>query len=264
MGREVKPGPVYWLQLEDSDRVIARRWQRMAGAPSSNVHVGRGPWHSSDENLDATVAALKEAALVVVDPIIAAADVDQWSDMTQVRKAYDYWRMVARETDAVVVLLAHHRKMDGTDGDQVAGSHQAGAAVDGIIEMRKGGSGVESNERRLSFTGRDWADMDNEIIALIPETLVFEPVGTYQERRAEINTQRAEVDARELANAVAPGPEVQMRLKDEVLCWNGNRFSAALKAAEQLGLVRREKRPNPDTNRNVWFVVAVPPAEPSN
>ena len=81
LGREVKPGPVYWLQLEDSDRVIARRWQCMAGAPSSNVHVGRGPWHASDENLDATVAALKEAALLVVDPIIAAADVDLWSSI---------------------------------------------------------------------------------------------------------------------------------------------------------------------------------------
>lgn len=155
IGRETKQGPVYWLQLEDSDRIIARRWNRMGSAPGTNVNIARGPWNSSDDNLDETIAAVQGAGLVVVDPIISASSVERWNDMTEVRRTYDYWRVVARETDAVVVIIAHHRKMAGEDGDQVAGSHQAGAAVDGIIEMRKN-SKLESTERVLTLTGRDW------------------------------------------------------------------------------------------------------------
>jgi hypothetical protein len=257
LGREVKPGPVYWLQLEDSDRIIARRWQRMAGAPSANVHIARGPWHSCDENLEATIGTVKGAALVVVDPIISASDVEKWADMHQVRKAYEYWRLLARETDAVVMILAHHRKMDGSDGDQVAGSHQAGAAVDGIVEMRKGGSGIDANERRLSFTGRDWADLEDEVIALNPETLVFEPVGTYREKKEEADTERAEIDANTLAEALGGKPMLRTELRD-CLHWNGDRFFKALHAAVEQGLVHQNKDTNPASRRKATFVFPGP------
>ena len=52
---------MYWRQLED-DRIIARRWNRMGRAPATNVNLARGPWHSSEDNLDEMIAALKGAA----------------------------------------------------------------------------------------------------------------------------------------------------------------------------------------------------------
>lgn len=258
LGRDVQRGQVRWFQLEDSPRIVKRRWQRIAQAPSPDVWIAQEPWQLTAENLETTIRALQGTALVVVDPLIAATTIGRWEDMSEVRTALDLWRQVARRTNAVVLLTAHHRKMSGEDGDQVAGSHQIGATVDGIIELRKGGTGLQPNERRLSFVGRDWPDLDNEIIALDPETLVFESRGPYQDRRATSEAEKAQADAQELADAVAAGPEVQERLKSEVLCWNGTRFSPALKAAQAAGLVHRQRRSNPTTNRQVWYVVLGP------
>jgi len=190
LDHQVVPGEVYWLQLEDSDRLISRRWMRMSHAPPSHVHIARGPWQAAEANLDATVAGLMGASLIIVDPIISASTVERWSDMAEVRRAYDYWRVVARETGAVVIVLAHHRKLFGEGGEQMAGSHQAGATVDGIIEMRRTAK-LQPGERLVEFTGRDWPDIEPLVVALDPETLVFAPVGTYKDRGEEERKRRA-------------------------------------------------------------------------
>lgn len=258
LDRHVKLGPAAWFQLEDGDRTIARRWAKMCQGPASNVEIVRGPWHLTEENLEVTVHALQGRALVVVDPIISALDVAKWSDMGQVRGGFDLWRQVARRTNAVVLLTAHHRKAAGDEAEQVAGSHQAAATVDGIIEVRKGGGLLEKHERRLEFLFRDLPDMDDLIIAVDPETLVFYPVGSFRERQEASDEERAVRDAQTLADSVAAGGEVQARLKDEVLCWGASRFNAALEAAQALGLVHREQRTNPATSRRVWWIVAGP------
>ena len=170
LDRTVKAGAVVWFQLEDSARIIRRRWEKMGGFPTDDIRIEPGPWKATEENQESTIKTVDGASPIVVDPIIAASSVERWADMTEVRRTYDYWRVVARETNAVVVVSAHHRKMSGDDGDQVAGSHQAGAMVDGIIEMRRmGGDGADLLERRLSFTGRDWPDLEDLIVKLDPE-----------------------------------------------------------------------------------------------
>lgn len=252
VGRPVKQGQVFWLQLEDSDRIIARRWNRMGSAPSTSVHIARGPWHSTEDNLPETIEAVKDAALVVVDPIISASSVERWNDMMEVRRAYDYWRMVARETDAVVVITAHHRKMSGEDGDQVAGSHQAGAAVDGIIEMRKN-SRLESTERVLTFTGRDWGDLPDEIIALDPESLVFELRGDFADRKAEADSDRAQQDAIALVDALNVDGVTQTTLKHN-LGWRNDRFYSALAIAQGQGQAYRAKAKSPGSGQKVYFI----------
>lgn len=254
LGRKVQQGPVYWLQLEDSDRLIARRWKNLAGAVTHNINIARGPWQLNETNLNATIGALLDASLILVDPLISAVNVQHWSDMTEVRQAYDLWRIIARETNAVVLLIAHHRKLSGDDGDQVAGSHQAGASVDGIIEIRKGGQGIQDNERRLSYTGRDWPDLPDEVIALHSDSLVFNLRGDYKTRQQEARANEAISDIQPLYRALKSGPVMQKALKDEVLKWRGDRFYAALEAAKESGVVIQYKNTNPDTGRKVNFV----------
>jgi hypothetical protein len=198
---------------------------------------------------------------VVVDPIISALDVAKWSDMGEVRGAFDLWRQVARQTNAVVLLVAHHRKAAGEEGEQVAGSHQAAATVDGIIEVRKGGALMQKLERRLEFLFRDLPDKDALIVALNPDNLTFEVAGNYADRLEEERAEKAAQDVHELAAAVMDGAEPQSRLQDEVLHWSGARFNTALMDAQVAGRVHRERRPNPITGRRVWYVLFGPPPQ---
>lgn len=260
LGREVRQGPVFWLQLEDSPRTIARRWQKMARGRTPDLSVSQGPWHTADANLEPTIKTLMGASLIMVDPIISAASVEHWSDMTEVREAYDFWRIVSRRTGAVVVITAHHRKMSGDAGDQVAGSHQAGASVDGIIEMRRDGSGLKKGERRISFIGRDWADLDEEVVSLNTDTLVFEPVGSYQERKEETDQIRAEADAVKLVATLDGKPMRKQELR-EMLGWDAERFNLAYSRAMQASQIHEGKAKPPGGNRKVVFVYPGPRPE---
>lgn len=239
LGRKIHgPGPVHWVQLEDPPRIIARRWQMMIGLAPSGIHIARGPWVLTDDNVEATISAMTGSVLVIVDPVISSVRVSNWNDMAEVRAAYDLWREVAQRTNAVVLLLAHHRKMDGDGGDQVAGSHQAGAAVDGILEMRKSGNGLDDLERRLSFTGRDWPDLDDEIIRLDPQTLVFARVGSQRERSEAQKTERLPEDAKAILVYVSPpGERMGKTTLRKALGWKQDRFNAALEYGITRGLV---------------------------
>jgi hypothetical protein len=262
LNRNVSQGAVAWFQLEDGERTIKRRWAKMCQGQSPQVAIVRGPWRLTEENLQATVQVLQGKALVVVDPIISALEVGKWSDMGEVRGGFDLWRQVARQTNSVVLLVAHHRKAAGEEGEQIAGSHQAAATVDGIIEVRKGGALMDKNERRLEFLFRDLPDLDDQIVALNPDNLTFEPRGSLQDRQAAAAAEQAEADVHDLATAVMDDAEMQSRLQDEVLHWSGARFSAALMAAQVAGRVHRERRPNPATGRQVYYVVFGPSPQP--
>ena len=74
LGRGVTPGRVLLFQLEDSDRTLKHRFERMApqGLPS-NFLLHTKPFQLSQENYDATVEACQGASLVICDPIIQAS-----------------------------------------------------------------------------------------------------------------------------------------------------------------------------------------------
>jgi len=191
LGRNTSLGRVALFQLEDSERTIKRRLERMASFPPSEellIHTG-GPFRLTDENYEVTLAACKGCALVIVDPVIQASEVGDWNSQGEVRATYDRWRRLARDTDAAVVILAHHRKMAGDYGDQIAGSIQAQATLDGILELRRDPKMLK-NQRRLSFVGRDWQDFEDEALELDPATLIFRSAGRMDVVAEEVARQR--------------------------------------------------------------------------
>lgn len=213
LGRRVENGQVHIFQLEDSKRTLKRRIQAMTGGNlPKGIWLHTEPFRLTDENYDATVEACSKSLLVICDPIIQGTNIRDWNSPSEVRDAYEYWRRLARDTDAAVFAAVHHRKMDGEFGDAMAGSIQAQATVDGILELYRDKK-LERTERRLSFTGRDWGDMDEEVIALDTETLTWKRVGTFQdakEQAKDAERQTVMAAVRDVLPTSSPGMSKKM------------------------------------------------------
>ena len=238
LGRRVAKGRVCLFQLEDSERTLKRRFEKMAaGGPPGEFWIHTAPLRLSEENYSEYVTACQRAVLVIVDPMIqAVVDVKDWNSQAEVRRAYELWRRLARDTDACVVVLIHARKVEGEYGDAIAGSVQALAAVDGILELSRAAQ-LQKVERRLSFLGRDWAEMDDLVISLDPVALTWTAAGTFDEakERAQemIRDEEAQRRAGMVLDALPEGPPGSTY--DELIATTGMRRDAIRKVIESLG-----------------------------
>ena len=183
LGYEVQQGKVCLFQLEDSERTLKRRFELMNVGPwPSNLFIHVTPFKLDSSNFQQTVAACSDSALVICDPMIQASSVGDWNSQSEVRDAYEWWRRLARDTNATVINSTHHRKMAGDYGDQMAGSIQALATMDGVIELFRDPS-LAQTERRLTYTGRDWPEKADIVIGLDVASLTWQPMGTMEEAR---------------------------------------------------------------------------------
>ena len=205
LGRMTAQGRVLMFQLEDSERTLRRRMEAMAPAVPPDLWFHITPFKLVSENYDATARACQGASLIVCDPIIQASEVRDWNAQQEVRDVYDRWRRLARDTGAAVVVTMHHRKMDGDFGDQLAGSIQAQATVDGIIEMYRDRS-LDRTDRRMTFVGRDWADMEEEVVSLDTDTLTWQAQGKFAEAKAEARHAKVQARANETLDALPTKP----------------------------------------------------------
>jgi len=198
LGRKVCGGRVAIFQLEDSSRTISNRIQAISSGQVSDqllVHQPDAAFQIGEDNYELVVDACRGCSLVIVDPIIQASRVSDWNAAAEVRAAYELWRRLARDLDAVVVVVAHHRKHVGDFGEQIAGSIQGLATPDGIIELRRD-SNLSKTQRKVSYIGRDWPDLEEQVIELDPETMRFTMIGDTsvlaEERKKKSSGKRAE------------------------------------------------------------------------
>ena len=212
LGRRVERGRVLMFLLEDSPRTIKQRLEAMcpSGAPG-DLLIHAETFRLAEENYDATVKACRGAALVIVDPVIQASEVKDWNSQQEVRDTFDLWRRLARETEACQALSYHHRKMAGDFGDAMAGSVQAQATVDGILELYRDRK-LQTIERKVTFIGRDWPDLQDEVVALDTETLIWQPKGTYAEAKQDVRDAEREQRAVSVADILPEqGPGVSRK-----------------------------------------------------
>ena len=180
LGRRVEGGRAAVFQLEDSHRTVGARLLAITSKKLPDdllLHMADIPFRMSEDSYPQVADACRGFSLVIVDPIIQVARVGDWNAQQDVRNAYDLWRRLARELDVTVVVVAHHRKAVGDFGEQIAGSIQGLATPDGIVEVRRDGS-LSKAQRRVSYVGRDWADLEDEVIELNPSTLTYDRVST--------------------------------------------------------------------------------------
>jgi hypothetical protein len=190
-GRRVSQGKVLYFLLEDSPSTFRTRISAMAPAGiTSDFLVHAGAFKLAEENYVATVSACSGATVVIVDPVIQSTEIKDWNSASDVRDGIDIWRRVARAIDAPIILAAHHRKAEGEHGDQISGSTQALATVDGVIEMARDRSLLNQNQRKISFTGRDWPDIPDEVIELDSESLTWTSKGPVEAIKEARQTER--------------------------------------------------------------------------
>ena len=208
MGYGVEQGKVCLFQLEDSERTLKARFERMNVGPwPENLFIHVAPFKLEESNYQQTLDACAGAALIICDPIIQASGVSDWNSQSEVRDAYEYWRRLARDTNSTVIISTHHRKMAGDYGNQMAGSIQALATVDGVIELFRD-QNLGQTERRLTYTGRDWPEKADIVLGLDSEHLIWNPLGTMEEARQVAKDQRGDNDEATVWDALttqAPG-----------------------------------------------------------
>jgi hypothetical protein len=191
--------------LEDSPLTVKARLMAMTpnGLPD-DLMVHADPFRLASENYDATRLACRGAVLVICDPVIQASEVKDWNSQQEVRDTFDLWRRLSRDTEACVTLSYHHRKMAGDFGDAMAGSVQAQATVDGILEMYRDRS-LAATERKVTFIGRDWPDLQDEVVSLDTSSLIWQPAGKYSEAREAAADARKQEGAEEALDALPAG-----------------------------------------------------------
>ena len=84
--------------------------------------------------------------------------------------------------------------MAGDFGDAMAGSVQAQATVDGILELYRDRN-LQKTERKVTFTGRDWPDFEDEVVSLDTTSLTWQAVGKYSDARDAAGEVRKQGDA---------------------------------------------------------------------
>jgi hypothetical protein len=216
LGRATDKGLVLSMLLEDSPATIKARLNVMAGRNKlpDNFQVSTDRFQLNDENYSAIVSRCTGASLVICDPIIQATGVSDWNSAAEVREAFDRYRRLARDAGVCVIASYHHRKMAGEYGDAMSGSMQAFATIDGSVEIYRDPN-LEKVERKMTFVGRDWPDLQDEVIALDDRSLTFKAVGTISERK-EIQKENKEQEKLQQLLEVLPQEEPGMTI-DEVV-----------------------------------------------
>lgn len=150
-----KPHRVAIIQAEDSPRTIARRALRMSTEWPNTVEVHVGPFALSERNLVATVERFSGYSLVIADPLLLVAPVENLNDAAEVRKALTPWQRLARDSGAAVVLVHHIRKQSpeagAAPGHEMLGSQQLLAVPDSFILFREPHQGIAPSLKDAEF-----------------------------------------------------------------------------------------------------------------
>ena len=192
------PHKVAMLLAEDSRRTVARRMLRMSPTWPESVLVSTGDFALTERNYDDIAAMLSGFSVVIADPLLVVADIDDLNDAVKVRRGLTLWQRLARQTDAAVVLVHHTRKASAeagaAAGHEMLGSQQLQATPDSFILMGNRTKGAPPGSKTLNFTGRNWPTMEPEVIQLDSESLRWEKVGTVDEFRKSADQEDADAE----------------------------------------------------------------------
>ncbi len=136
-----RSGAVVYLGMEDGNYEIATRLLQRGHKTNAAL-----PLHictqrvivSEPHSMALLRAELKkiQPVLIVVDTARESLGVKQWSDPAEVGDKIRALRDLAREVCSVL-LVSHNRKMEGTNGDEIAGTNAFTSNVDGWLSIQK-------------------------------------------------------------------------------------------------------------------------------
>jgi hypothetical protein len=171
---QVPAGDVLYLALEDGERRLQRRLQKMGGDYPARLHLGH-QWPRGKEAVTALEQWFEEhpgTDLVVIDtwPTVKDAVRGNASVYESDYEAMAPFQKLATAKHAAILMVLHTRKarfgVEGDPLDEVQSSTGLTAAADAVLVLRRQ---RHSQEASLFVTGRDLVEGDTERQLLFDE-----------------------------------------------------------------------------------------------
>ena len=190
-----RPGPVVYLGMEDGKFEIANRLLKRglkAGDPHElYIGVTRIPLGTAAgiRELEFQIANIKPV-LVIVDTAREALGIKDWADASELVEKMRLLRDFARE-HCTILLIAHNRKAEGSNGDEISGSNAFTSCIDGWLSCSR--KDVQPNGNvRLTINREGRGDLRGELaIEMNTETLHFTALSEVQvadsKRKVQVN-----------------------------------------------------------------------------
>lgn len=131
-----RTGPVIYLAMEDGEFELSKRCvaRGMTGDSAHPLYVCTDNFQISNPQsiakLSAMIAPLKPV-LIIIDTATEACGIKKWEDRAEVSAKLRPLRNEIARKICSVILVAHNRKADGDNGDEIAGTNGLTGAVDG-------------------------------------------------------------------------------------------------------------------------------------
>lgn len=151
LGREVKPGKVIYLALEEQEGVLKDQYKTSGLTENDNMIIHTGGITTQDPLLDLRSAILEfKPSIVVIDTLFLLMKLDSINDYKQVNDAMAKFRHLARETNTHIITV-HHTKKDGESrgANRILGSSAIHGAVDSALILT-----VEDDRRFFTTSQR--------------------------------------------------------------------------------------------------------------
>ena len=187
LGRDVTPGRVLYLALEEQKRQVKHHMQAMGATAQDEIAFYIDPMHDNPMATLASLIELHKPSLVVIDPVARFLQCKDLNDYAQVSAALDPLIDLAHKTGTHICLIHHARK--GEAGmDSYLGSTALSGSVDTNLLLD-----VDASGRRILSTIKQRGDGDTlepTVLAVREETHRIEIDGT----RAEAVQETVESD----------------------------------------------------------------------
>lgn len=172
LGREINPGPVVWLDLEQSIGLTGDKLA-LAGAADQayQVHIYNGE-APSIRDVEAEIHTRK-ASLLIVDSLSKLLKLRDENDAAHVTQRMSPWVHLAHSSGVALVAIHHDRKKEGEFGRSMRGSTAIAAAYDVSIALKVEGK-PEDGRRKLEFISRYDEPQGTLLVRLEPTGYVAE------------------------------------------------------------------------------------------
>ena len=178
LGRNVTPGHVLFLALEEQKRQVKHHMQLMGATAEDEITFYIEPMHDNPMATLASLIAQLTPTLVVIDPVARFLQCKDFNDYAQVSAALDPLIDLAHKAGTHVCLIHHARK--GEAGiDSYLGSTALAGSVDTNLLLD-----VDASGRRILSTIKQRGDGDTlepTVLAVSEETHRIEIEGTRAE-----------------------------------------------------------------------------------
>jgi hypothetical protein len=161
VGQQLRAGPVLWVAPDEHVADQVRRFVELQAQELELIHI----WVTPSPRVEAIAAYAEKlkAELVVIDTLPRVADIWDEND----NAAWTNWSNGAlpliRETDAAWLVLHHHRKSGGKDGQAIRGASAVFACVDVALSLDSGGT---DRQRCLVMDGTRYERIEDLIVEL--------------------------------------------------------------------------------------------------